>query len=228
MLARIIRITCRLRAHNILDPRQLLVYTIALRTIKPRLGPIDLLLIDNIQHILSRVLLRITLRRSVALKVAQESRSIVAKVSKVNGLSTLSEQEEVIELLEEDSRRLMDSSEDSLSIIGKFAKEGNDGPGGLRVETRGWLVQEEKKSWLGGELDSDGEELALLYVESWEVLVWLPCVFVQASCMKAMSRRAEVSTHKVDPRPALKSTTSLEIVPRVLQSTSADILRRRR
>lgn len=94
----------------------------------------------------------------------------------------------------------MDGSEDGLPVIGKLAKEGDNGPGRLGVETGGWLVQEEKKSWLGGEFNSDGEELALLYVESWEVLVSLHCVFVESSCMNVRSRRARDPSHRPGPR----------------------------
>ena len=47
-----------------------------------------------------------------------------------------------------------------------IGEEVADGPRGLRVQSAGRLIQEEKQLRLGGELDADRESLALLDVET--------------------------------------------------------------
>lgn len=52
------------------------------------------------------------------------------------------------------------------TVIGKLAKEKHDGPGRLRIETRGGLVEEYEESRFRSELDSDRETLPLFDVET--------------------------------------------------------------
>lgn len=52
-------------------------------------------------------------------------------------------------------------------MISELAEEKHDGPGGLRVETRRGLVEEDEEGGLGSEFDTDRETLPLLHVETY-------------------------------------------------------------
>jgi len=60
----------------------------------------------------------------------------------------------------------MDGTQDSLAAVLELLHEIADGPGSLRVQSRGGFVEEEKEFRLGGELDSDGETFALFNVQA--------------------------------------------------------------
>src|SRR5689334_8659864 len=60
----------------------------------------------------------------------------------------------------------MDSAQDSLASLGQLLQKIENGPGGLRVETRSGLVDEKQQRGLGSEFDTDGKTLSLLNVES--------------------------------------------------------------
>lgn len=94
-------------------------------------------------------------------KVVLNHRSIIADISKVDSLAALSKKEKSVELSKERCRWLMNGDEDCLADVGELAKETNSLEGGLPVKTRGWLVEEDKNGWLGDELNTDGEALAL-------------------------------------------------------------------
>jgi hypothetical protein len=91
---------------------------------------------------------------------------VFANVAVVNSLSSLSEEQKVVELLEQDGGWLMDSAKNSLSIVGKLAKKSTDRPGSLGIKPRGWFVKEEKKSRFSGKLNTDSKTFALLNIES--------------------------------------------------------------
>lgn len=89
----------------------------------------------------------------------------MSNIPKVHRLATLLQQQQAIKLLEQLSRWLMDSAENSLSGISETAKERHDSPGRLGVETGGRFVEEEEELGLGCELDTDGGALAVLDTE---------------------------------------------------------------
>lgn len=60
----------------------------------------------------------------------------------------------------------MDGAEDGLAVAAERVEEVEDGPGGLAVETRGGLVEEDEELGAGGEFDADGKTLSLFYVEA--------------------------------------------------------------
>lgn len=100
--------------------------------------------IDNLKHKLGRVLLVITLSRAVTLKVVEKSPRVLANRAEVDSLSSLCQEQESVEFLEENSARLMDSAENGLSSIGELAEESANRPSRLTVETGGRFVQEKQ------------------------------------------------------------------------------------
>ena len=96
-----------------------------------------------------RVLRRLALSSAIVLEVLDESGRILADVAEVDGFTTFLEEEEAIEDLEELGRRLMDGTEDSLTLVREAPQEGTNGPGTLRVETRCRLVKEKQQFGLG-------------------------------------------------------------------------------
>lgn len=91
---------------------------------------------------------------------------VLAEVAEIHRLAALHEKEQAVELLEELRRWLVDRGKDGLSVVCELAKEEHDRPRRLRVETGGRLVEEDEERRLGGELDGDGETLALLDIET--------------------------------------------------------------
>jgi hypothetical protein len=97
----------------------------------------------------------------VGFKVADQVDGIVSDVTKEDGLTTFTEEQETIEDLEEFGRGLMDPitttlgdsnlkrkkenirAENSLSSVGQSPQERNDSPGRLRIKTGGGFIQEE-------------------------------------------------------------------------------------
>jgi hypothetical protein len=53
-----------------------------------------------------------------------------------------------------------------LTVLGQGVNQIENGPGSLRVETRGRLIQEQKQLGLGSKLDTDSQTLTLLDVET--------------------------------------------------------------
>lgn len=109
-----------------------------------------------------RVLLGTTRRSTVALEVFDHSARVFTNVTEVYSLTTLAEEQETIEDLEEFRRRLVDGAENGETLVSKAAQERHDGPGRLRVKTGCGLVQEEQEFGLSGEFDTDGCPLAVL------------------------------------------------------------------
>jgi hypothetical protein len=60
----------------------------------------------------------------------------------------------------------VDGAKNSLAILLQLVQEIQNSPGGLRVQSRGGLVQEEKKSRLSSQFDTDSETLSLFDVET--------------------------------------------------------------
>jgi hypothetical protein len=60
----------------------------------------------------------------------------------------------------------MDGAENGLTVLLQLVQEIENSPRGLRVQSRGGFVQEEKKSRLSSQFHTDGKTLALLNVET--------------------------------------------------------------
>lgn len=88
-------------------------------------------------------------------KVGAEDVGIVADFAKVDALSAALKEEEAVKVFEEGRVRLMDRAKDSLAGGSKFAEEADNVEGGLRVETRSGLVEEEEEFGFGSELNTD-------------------------------------------------------------------------
>ena len=121
---------------------------------------------DDFQHPLCRIGGGWTLVGSVALEVARHLMRILTNFAKVHRPATSGKEQQAVEALEEHSGRLMDCAEDGLSRILQFLHEIQNSPRGLGIQTRGRLVKEEKKVRLRGKLDTNGETLALLDVQT--------------------------------------------------------------
>lgn len=132
----------------------------------PGLDPVMVLTTNDLEHVFSGVLVVVALAGAVALEVAEKSAGLFTDVAEVDGLATFAEEQESVELLEQDSARLVDGAEYSLSTIGQLAEEGTDSPGTLRVQSTSRFVQEEEKLRLRGEFHADCEELALFHVQA--------------------------------------------------------------
>lgn len=107
MRTSVILVGCGLRAHFVLDACKFVVDAFAFRRIEPGGGPVDFLLIDDVEHVLGRVLLWVALWCAVTLEVGEEGVGVVAQVAEVDCLASLGEEQEVVEFLEEDGGRLM-------------------------------------------------------------------------------------------------------------------------
>ena len=101
----------------------------------PLLVFVALGMVHDFQHVFCRILLVVAVSSTVALEIVQHGTRVLSNGSKVYSMSTLCEEQKTVECLEEDGARLMDGTEDSLTVVGQLAKEGADSPGGLRVET---------------------------------------------------------------------------------------------
>jgi hypothetical protein len=121
---------------------------------------------NDFKHNFSRIFIATELSGAISLEVFRQNMGVFANVAVVNSLSSLSEEQKVVELLEQDGGWLMDSAKNSLSIVGKLAKKSTDRPGSLGIKPRGWFVKEEKKSRFSGKLNTDSKTFALLNIES--------------------------------------------------------------
>ena len=71
--------------------------------------------------------------------------TVLADRTEVDSLATFREEEKTIEAAEQEGRRLMDRAQNGLSsLLGQLLHQIRDGPGSLRVETTGWLIEEEQ------------------------------------------------------------------------------------
>lgn len=122
--------------------------------------------IDNLEHVLSGVLLVTASASAVALEIVEKGAGVVADITKVDSLTAAGEEEQAVELLEEDGAGLMDGAEDGLTGIGQLAEESANGPGALRVETTSRLIKEEKKLRLSCQFDTDSKKLALFNIQA--------------------------------------------------------------
>jgi hypothetical protein len=122
--------------------------------------------VDDLEHPFSWVLVITTSSSTLLLKVVKQSTRVLTNVSKVHGLTTTSKEEKSVKLLEQNGTGLMDGAEDSLSCVGKLAKEGDNSPRALRVQTAGRFIKEKQQLGLGSEFDTDSQKLALLNVET--------------------------------------------------------------
>ncbi len=87
--------------------------------------------------------------------------AISSNRSAVDGLSSTLEQEQSVESLEEQSRRLVDRAKNRLSVVGELAQQSADRESRLTVQTRGRLVEEQQHRRLGSELDTDRDTLSV-------------------------------------------------------------------
>lgn len=160
-----------LTALSLLDSRKLTADFDSLRAVNPCLVPIDFRVrarcsTDSSQHPFRRILAFGALGSTVLLKIINENTRSLADLAKVDGLTTSSEEEETVKLFKKHSGRLVDGTENSLTVFGQLSKEEKNVPGGLRVETRGGFVEEKQKGRLGYELNTNGEPLSLFNIET--------------------------------------------------------------
>lgn len=131
-----------------------------LRRVPPLLSPISSThslsgtSTDGLEHELGRVGVG-RAGRSVSLQILGQDVRVLSDVSEVDALSPSLEKKESVEVLEEEGVGLMDGAEDRLAGGGELSEESDDVEGGLSVETRGGLVEEEEKLRLRSKLDSD-------------------------------------------------------------------------
>lgn len=78
MRTSVILVGCRLRAHFVLDACKFVVDAFAFWRTEPGGGPVDFLLVNDVEHVLGWVLLWVTLWRAVALEVGEEGVGVVA------------------------------------------------------------------------------------------------------------------------------------------------------
>lgn len=103
---------------------------------------------------------------AVLLEVVSERRGVCTDLAAVDSLATGGQEEQAVELLEQDGRRLMDGAQDGLATVSKLPHQGADRPSSLRVETGSGFVQEKKKLRLRGKLDGNRQTLALLDIKT--------------------------------------------------------------
>ena len=78
------------------------------------------------------------------LKVRQHGAGVVAKITEVYGFSARAQKQQSVKDLEKLARWLMNGAQDGLArFVCQLAKESNDSPSALRVESRRGLIQEE-------------------------------------------------------------------------------------
>lgn len=154
-----------------LEVLQLGLHRLVLLALEPCLVPVDLGGgagggANGGKHPLGRVLSVVAGRRTVLLKVVDQGLRVLANVAKVDGSSTLGQEKQAIEALEQHGGRLVNGAKDGLAGLGKLFEEVEDGPRGLRVESRGRFINEQQQRRLRSELNADGETLSLFHVET--------------------------------------------------------------
>jgi len=97
--------------------------------------------------------------RAIALEVTEKGRRVVSQITKVDSFSSLLQQQQSVEDLEEFGRRLMNPggkvstesqirniagsdsrAENGLPVISQSPEETHDGPSALRIQSGSWLV----------------------------------------------------------------------------------------
>lgn len=141
------------------------------RTVQPGLMPVDIGVgsrcgTNGRQHPFSRVLAWRTFGCSGTFKVVDQDVGTGSNFSKVDSLSALGEEQESVKVFKQDGRRLVDGAQDGLTVSSQLSEQLQDVPRGLRVETRGRFIQEEQESGFSDQLDTDGQSLSLLDVET--------------------------------------------------------------
>jgi len=136
----------------------------------PHVSPVLTLVVripspHRLEHVLGGILLRRTRLRAVPLEIVEQRATIPTQLPEVHGAPPGLEEQQVVEVLEQHRRRLVDGAQDGLAGVGQLPEEAHDGEGGAAVEARRGLVQEHEQRGLAGELDADGDALALLLVE---------------------------------------------------------------
>jgi hypothetical protein len=120
-----------------------------------------------VQDVFRGILSGLVLGSTVTLKVVDEFVRVLADLVKVDGLSTLGQEEQSVETFEQHGGRLVDSAQDGLTMVRKLFEEIQNVPRGLRVQTRSRLVEEKQQLGLGDQFDSNSETLSLFDVETY-------------------------------------------------------------
>lgn len=99
-------------------------------------------------------------------KVINQRPGVISKGAVVNYTSTAFQQQELIEILKQHGRGLMDCAENSLARICKTAKEAHNVERGERIETGRGLIQEKQQLRFTRQFYRYCESLALLLIET--------------------------------------------------------------
>ena len=118
--------------------------------------------VDGITHVFSDF----AATGAVALKIIQQCLRLLTNVAKVHCFSTLGKEQQSVKVLKEQSTRLMNRSQHSLSVVRKLSHEGTNSPGTLGIQTRSRLIQEDQQLRLCCQLDTNTEKLSLAHVEA--------------------------------------------------------------
>ncbi|KAI6753414.1 hypothetical protein HG531_005583 [Fusarium graminearum] len=121
---------------------------------------------NDFQHPFGRVGLRGTCMATHAFKVAGHDVGVLADITKVHCLTTLGQEEKSVEALEQHGRGLMNCAKNGLAGVCQLLEKIQNSPRGLRVETRGRLINEQQQRRLGSKFDTDSKTLTLLDVET--------------------------------------------------------------
>ncbi|KAF5122339.1 hypothetical protein E5D57_012816 [Metarhizium anisopliae] len=92
-------------------------------------------------------------------EVVDDGVAVAADGAKVEDVAAGVEREDLVKLLDELRRRLVDGAHDGLPGRAELAEEAHDGIGRLRVEAARGLVEEEQQRRLGRELDANRQPL---------------------------------------------------------------------
>ncbi|TFA97843.1 hypothetical protein CCMA1212_010383 [Trichoderma ghanense] len=120
---------------------------------------------DGLQHPFGRILVRGALGGAVSLEIRRHDGRVVANVTEIDGPPALCEEQEPVEALEQHRGRLVDGAQDRLACLGELFQQVEDGPGRLRVEARGRLVDEQQQWWLCSEFDAYRQPLPLFDIQ---------------------------------------------------------------
>lgn len=118
------------------------------------------------EHPLGRVLVLSAGGGPIPFEVVDDHVGILANLAKVHGPTAGSQEKNAVELLVQKCGRLVDGAQDSLAAGRELADERGHGPGGLAVEARGGLVEEEQEVGLGSKLHTNSQAFALFDVET--------------------------------------------------------------
>ena len=125
---------------------------------------------NDIQNVFSGVVIFTALHRSTMLKIVDECHRVRAQITKVNCFTPLLQQKQSVKLIEQLSTRLVDRTQNRLTLRRKLLQETHNRPRRLCVQTRRRLVQEKQKTRLRRQLDADRETLPLLNIQTFAVI----------------------------------------------------------